>query len=976
MKKRGAKTTSWFLLLVLTAQLLAIIFCCSCIERPVRKKSPLAKNGVLDLSSWSLERDGPLNLAGEWEFYWNQFLLAENFQKKQIIGKRTLQQVPSKWGRYQIKNHPLSNYGYATYRLTIRLPKKFSAQSGKSKKLNNPSLALKIPIINTASLLFVNSKQIFSGGRPGTSQKESFPKYNPSVVSFTPADNTVEILLHVSNYHYHTGGIWKAITFGLENDIRRNRERTVAFTLFLFGSIFIMGLYHLGLFAARKREKSSLYFAGFCLTIAIFTVVMGERYFIEILPGSSWQLVNKLQFISHYLSLPFLITFIHSLFPREFFRWLIRFYQGAGILFAALVLFSPATIYSPTLTAYHVIAITGLLYIISVLLLACFRKREGAHIFLIGFIILFLSAIHDILASLGIIIYTHLDLVPSGLFIFIFSQAYLLSKKFSSSFSAVEKLSEELSEKNIQLDDDISEKIKIEKELISTKNFLDNIFNSLKSILVTVDCEGDITQWNNAAEVFTGISREKALNHKLWKIIPVTEKIKETLNNADRSREPLTELLNTSDRNDPRFLSVTINPLIFNGIEGSVVRIDDITELEKKDAQLKQAQKMETVGTLAGGIAHDFNNILSGITGASSVMKQIIKKDPLEIEKITEMLELMDMASERATDLVQQLLTLSRKHEVNFSDIDINEAVKHVLKICQNTFDKSIKLQAEYYPEKAFTRADQTLIEQVILNLCVNASHAMTFMKNAGEPYGGILTISVEKSYADKLFRESHPEAEDKYYWVISHRDTGTGIEPGILARIFDPFFTTKKTKKGSGLGLAMVYSIIRQHGGFIDVYSEPGTGSIFNVYMPKIENKSEEDIISFKSPEEEIERGSGLILVIDDDEITLKAATSILIECGYNVISAADGAEGLCLYQEKHDIIKAVLLDMVMPVMSGRETFIEMQKINPAIKVLLSSGFRDDQRIKEVMEMGVSGFIKKPYSLSGLSKNIADILR
>lgn len=396
-------------------------------------------------------------------------------------------------------------------------------------------------------------------------------------------------------------------------------------------------------------------------------------------------------------------------------------------------------------------------------------------------------------------------------------------------------------------------------------------------------------------------------------------------------------------------------------------------EKEKFQAHFIQSQKMQTVGTLAGGLAHDFNNVLSGITGTVSLIKYDLETKDIDIDGLKEDIHTIEESSVRATEMVKQLLALSKKHDLSFSAIDLNESIKHVLKICKNTFDKSIELVGTYTKEPAIINADTAQIEQVLLNLCVNASHAMTIMKKENEKRGGRLIVSIERVIADKHFIEVHREAYEQPYWLVRVIDTGVGIDPKIKSQIFDPFFTTKENIKGTGLGLAMVYNIIQQHKGFIDVYSEPGKGSTFNIYIPimanvdKISPKEKKEIISTKN--------KGLILLIDDEEKLRELGKRILNECGYNVLLAHNGIKGIEIYKENHKNIDAVLLDMAMPKLSGKETYKELRKIDPEVKVLLVSGYKQDERVQESLRLGVKGFIQKPYTMYQLAKKIEEII-
>jgi len=299
-------------------------------------------------------------------------------------------------------------------------------------------------------------------------------------------------------------------------------------------------------------------------------------------------------------------------------------------------------------------------------------------------------------------------------------------------------------------------------------------------------------------------------------------------------------------------------------------------------------------------------------------------------------------------------------------------SLTHIKKICSNTFDKSIEIISDIPEGNFYVYADATQLEQILLNICVNASHAMTFMRNEGIQHGGKLILSIEKITADKHFCHMRPEAKEKEYWKLSIGDSGVGIDPGTLSKIFVPFFSTKDKGKGTGLGLSMVYNIVHQFNGFIEVYSEPGIGSTFNVYLPILLNS---ETVSQKRKKTILPKGEGLILIVDDEDLVRATAGSILKKCGYTIITAKDGVDGIEIYAQHHQKITAVLMDLVMPKKSGEKAYIEMKKINPEVRVLLSSGFRQDERVNIAMNDGINGFIQKPYTLEKLAQSIYTLI-
>lgn len=398
-------------------------------------------------------------------------------------------------------------------------------------------------------------------------------------------------------------------------------------------------------------------------------------------------------------------------------------------------------------------------------------------------------------------------------------------------------------------------------------------------------------------------------------------------------------------------------------------------ERERIQAQLIQAQKMEALGTLAGGLAHDFNNMLGGIMGSLNLLELLLEKETLsQGETLHRYIETALESSRRAADMTKQLLTLSRKRDLQLAPVDINLSLKHVQKIAKSSFPKTVILDFRIGDTPLRIEADPTQIEQVLLNLCVNASHAMTIMRQEGEREGGTLTVHAEEIFSDRYFCALHPEArEDARYVKILVSDTGVGMDEKTIKHIFDPFYTTKKKDTGTGLGLSMAYSIIKQHRGFIHVYSEAGKGSGFSVYLPVLEKHDGTE--SDHAARKPIIRGSGRILVIDDEKAILRIARGMLEQCGYDVELSENGEEAIALYAQRHGEIDAVILDQSMPGISGMEVFTRLREINPRVKVLLTSGLSDDESVNRALKKGINGFLQKPYSTDELSAKIKDIL-
>ena len=384
----------------------------------------------------------------------------------------------------------------------------------------------------------------------------------------------------------------------------------------------------------------------------------------------------------------------------------------------------------------------------------------------------------------------------------------------------------------------------------------------------------------------------------------------------------------------------------------------DLTERKQLEAQLRQAQKMEALGTLAGGIAHNFNNLLMAMMGNASLM--LLETDPAHpnYEKLKTIEELVN----RGAELTSQVLGYARGGTYQIKSIDVNQLVKET----SDTFAmtrKEIRVHQEFAEDLLGITADQGQIEQVLLNLYVNAADAM--------PGGGDLFLKTLNT-THKDMRGRPYKVTPGNYVLLTVRDTGVGMDKKTIERIFDPFFTTKGLHKGTGLGLASVYGIIKAHGGFVDAGSQEGHGTTFSIYLPASKKNV---IMGEKEKAAEVLMGTGTILLVDDEDMVLDVGEQMLKALGYKVLLARSGKEAIELYKANKDKVDLVLLDMVMPEMGGGETYDQMKEINPNIKVLLSSGYSIDGQATDIMNRGCDAFIQKPFRTSDLSQKIREVL-
>ena len=547
----------------------------------------------------------------------------------------------------------------------------------------------------------------------------------------------------------------------------------------------------------------------------------------------------------------------------------------------------------------------------------------------------------------------------------------------------------ELKESYKNLEIQLSELRIAQKALSDSERTIKAIFDNVYQLIGLMNTDGILLDANKAALSFSKLEKSDIIGKPFWQgpwwkhSAELQEKLREMIQRAAAGEFIRFEATHEDYEGRIHFIDFSIKP-VFDEENRVVMLIPegrDITERKeaedeklKLEERLRQAQKMESIASLAGGIAHDFNNVLGGIVGTVSLLKYNFEKNrEMDTSFIYRMISVIETSADRAKNIVKHLLTISKKQDYQLIPVDINVSVENVVKLCSNSFDKSIEIRCNHYNGVAMVNADPSQIEQVLLNVCINSAHAMTIMRKNSEHIGGVLTLEISMIESDRHFFDTHPEAAYKRYILVSITDTGVGMSRDIISKVFDPFFTTKDKENGTGLGLSMVYNIVHEHKGFIDIISSPDQGATFNIYLPYLE---ETGIPTAVTRPERIYHGTGLVLVIDDEEVMRNVASEILTECGYSVLLAEDSNTGLEILKQYDSEITVILLDMAMPVMSGKETYMEIKKINPAQKVILSSGFKQDRRVIESMKMGVDAFIQKPYTIYNLSEMVYRTLK
>lgn len=513
---------------------------------------------------------------------------------------------------------------------------------------------------------------------------------------------------------------------------------------------------------------------------------------------------------------------------------------------------------------------------------------------------------------------------------------------------------------------DITERKRAEAVLHESEERFKTLFEYAPDAYYLHDFEGRFIDGNRAAEEMIGYKKEEVIGKsflELGLLSPgglqrAAEFLRENTQGAPTGPAELKLI-----RKDGKqiFIEIRTFPMAIKGQNVVLGIARDVSERKNLEMQLQQSQKLESIGRLAGGIAHDFNNLLTTIIGnATLILADAVKEDSSK-----ERAEEISAAAERAASLTRQLLAFSRKQVIQPEVLNLNTTVKDIKKILQRMIGEDIVMKTFLSPELGKIEADIGQVEQVIMNIAINARDAM--------PGGGKLTIRTENIDLDDDYADDHIAVTPGPYVLLSMSDTGMGITKEIQDKIFEPFFTTKEKGKGTGLGLSVVYGIVKQSNGNIWVYSEPGKGTTFKIYLPLVGKKPSKTLK--KAIKGDVPKGSETILVVEDDRAVRNLAEKILKGHGYKVLTAANGEEAVELSSNYEDFIHLVLTDVVMPGMNSRDMMERLKSARPEIRKLYMSGYSDDTIVHHgIMDIG-NAFIEKPFTSASMGRKVREVL-
>lgn len=503
-------------------------------------------------------------------------------------------------------------------------------------------------------------------------------------------------------------------------------------------------------------------------------------------------------------------------------------------------------------------------------------------------------------------------------------------------------------------------------------DFISRIMETSPSGIVVTDCDGKITFANRRADEVLRFSQHgsQASNVLNWRVADmdggvIPGKIS-LLKNVLTSGEPALDLHHVIEfpNNERAVLSTNAAPLFSadGQIDGMIVALEDITQRLAMEIQLRQSQKMDSLGQLAAGVAHDINNILTVIQGHAGLLLAAAAPESDAAKSASQIVA----ASERAAGFIRHLLAFSRKQIYRTKILDLNALLHNLESLLPRMLGGHIELETRYAPRLPHIAADTALVEQIVMNLAINARDAM--------PKGGKLVIETSALDLDSVSARRHAEARPGRFVCLTITDNGCGMEPALMQRIFEPFFTTKEMGKGTGLGLATVYAVVKQHQGWIEVQSEIGVGTIFKVYLPGSDQAMPSPLVPSPLPEK-LQGGGETLLLAEDESSLLDMLREILARYNYNVLTASSGSQALEVWEKYQGRIDLLLADIIMPGgMSGRELAAELKKRNPALKVILTSGF-NRAAVSKDWGGGDTTFLSKPYLPDDVAKLIRETL-
>ncbi len=998
-------TYLFFITKVPVALILAVLMCLasSCNTFTSKKKVPKVIHGEIDLRGWDFSEDGPVNLVGEWEFYWEKLLDINGENKELAEQEKNFISFPGGWNGREIGGIKLPVMGYASYRINVLLDQ------------TDERLALHLGENYTAIEAFVNGEHLSSAGIVGKTVETSDPKFYPHVAGFSLNHSSMVITLHVSNFHHSfVGGPVAGIILGKENDLSIGLKRSIAIDFFLFGSLVIMGIYHLGLYKNRKSDKSALFFSFFCLLISIRTIAQGNFFLVHLFPSVSFNLVVALDFLSFYISVPIFVLFIWSLFPNELNKIVGMFSIAMGIIYSSSVVFLSTDIFTAYTGSYQIYTIIICLYTLFVLIVAVVKKREGASVFLVGFVFLFITVLNDILYGIGVLklgIYT-----PLGLLVFVFAQAYLISERFSKSFLVVENLTDRLRIKSDQLNESnqaltvLNEKL--ERKVEDRTAELNNVIHQLTHTIRKSDQLAQEAAKANIAKSFFLANMSHEIRTPMNGIIGMTGLLLDTNLNGDqydfaKTVQKCAESLMVIINDILDFSKIEAGKLEFEHIDFELrATIEDIAEILRVKAEEKKLEFSMLV---------DFN-VPTSLRGDPGRLRQVI------------------------LNLCGNAIKFTNEGEVFLKTILIEESNTHAT-IQFEVIDTGIGISLEDQKKlfKSFTQVDASITRKF-----GGTGLGLAISKQLVGLMGGVLEIESElgkgstfrftsvfekREFDNTATDNSSAEIKGKKVLVVNHQEIDRKLITNFLdswgcehsevadnqlaiqvleqaeneSQPFDIVIMEKKLPEmnGEALGTAIkknpklrktILVMLTTSGnkgdasraseiGFAAYLTKPISQSqLFDCLTTALVNREHSKINDRKSgliTRFSIKESRGKkhhILLVEDNKVNQKLAYKILEKMEYRVDIVENGKEAInALRKVNYDV---VLMDLQMPEMGGLEATELIRKnssevLNSEIPIIAMTAHAMVGDRQKCIDVGMNGYVSKPIDKTTLFREI-----
>ena len=917
-----------------------ILIFTACTQTPSELPPPQAEAGFIDLQNWNVIEDGPVTLAGEWAFYWEQMLMPDEIDGDTAVSAYV--PVPDSWQDYEVENVGITPEGYATFHLSVQFP--------ESKR----PYGLYFGGQSSAYNLWIDGEFVAQQGQVGRSKAEMVPYKKPMSIFFQPEDEMVDFVIQISNYHHQKAGFRNIMTIGDATAIAQAHRNQILVETVLFAILFVMGLYHIFLFVFRAKNKAPLYFALLSWLTAVRIVLIKQRIILDVWPDFSWELMFRLEYLTFFFLFPIFILFIASLYPKDVPRWFLRITWAIAIGFSFLLLW-PDTLFLSTIPTYYQMVVLFQMVIVTIILgRIIYNKRDGAWVIAIAGLICLTAVSLDILSNQGVLPFS--ELAPYAFLTFIFAQAILISLRFSHAFQDVEDLSVELEGKNISLAQN-------EKKYRA-------IFEGSNDIIFITDAHGQVLDVNPACLTILGYTRQEAQEMHIGDVY-VHQRDLIKLGRMIVEEGVVNEYEVTLRRKDGQEINCIVSGTLryddhgaLVGIQGVARDITDRKRAEQEKLKNLELQKEKQVAEAANeakseflaSMSHELRTPLNGILGYA----QILRRNPDLTTMQRDGLSTIYNSGQHLLTLINDILDLAkieaRRMEIHPSDLALPTFLNGVNDIMKMAAQQK-QIQLRYEPDPNLPRivlADEKRLRQVLLNLLGNA---VKFTDKGAVTF----TITRLNHAGDSTCRLR-----------FDVEDTGVGIASDQLEQIFQPFEQTgnvKKRAEGTGLGLAISQQLVAMMGGEIEAESEFGVGSRFWFEL-EFAVVAGDTAVSMPTTSQHITGYEGdpyKILVVDDHLENRMLLLDLLQPMGFDISLAENGKEAVAQVSEYNPDL--ILMDLVMPVMMGGEAARNIRQL-PQFKnipiIAVSASVLDlDQSSSQLA--GCDDFLTKPVDADSL---------